>query len=96
MAVPCIVVFSSCCTCRGVAAGAVRTGNYNFPDVRPALDHYLSRPALSLPPLDVLEADHLVYKVGPSEPPSAPQLLDGLLMAGRQLIASAQAALERP
>lgn len=82
------------------------------------LDHYLSRPALSLPALDesarqnlasaqrslqglaavldVLEADHLVYKVGPSEPPPAPRLVDGLLMAGRQLIASAQAALERP
>lgn len=82
------------------------------------LDHYLSRPALSPPPLDesarqnlasaqrslqglaavldVLEADHFVYKVGPSELPSAPQLVDGLLMAGRQLIASAQAALERP
>jgi DNA-binding phage protein len=58
------------------------------------LDHYLSRPALSLPPLDesarqnlasaqrslqglaavldVLGADHLVYKVGPSELPAAP------------------------
>ncbi|MDR6092940.1 hypothetical protein [Stenotrophomonas sp. SORGH_AS_0321] len=46
--------------------------------------------------LDVLEADHLVYRAGPSEPPLAPQLVDGLLMAGRQLIASAQAALERP
>jgi hypothetical protein len=93
------------------------------PDGRPpmlqkTLDHYLSRPALSLPALDesarqnlasaqrslqglaavldVLEADHLVYKVGPSEPPPAPRLVDGLLMAGRQLIASAQAALERP
>ncbi|WP_182656268.1 hypothetical protein [Stenotrophomonas lacuserhaii] len=82
------------------------------------LDHYLSRPALSLPPLDesarqklasaqrslqglaavldVLGADHLVYKVGPSELPAAPQLVDGLLMAGRQLIAPAQAAVERP